>query len=151
MSIQHNYQSASIRSQIRQNTIKTQKKKKRNSKQAKQENKCWNSSRNKVLGQKTPKLNNVGTFFTDCRELVQNLCSWSACFPKDIDSFAHKVNSWNAFRSRGVLQVTVNRGEFSNLPGRTRITVISKADGQHFKPGYKKLMMMMMIIWLLTL
>jgi hypothetical protein len=32
------------------------------------------------------------------------------------------------------LQVAVNREEFLKLRGRTRIPVVSKRNGQHFKP-----------------
>ena len=33
-----------------------------------------------------------------------------------------------------LLQVAVNRKEFLKLRGRTRIPVVSKTDGNHFKP-----------------
>jgi hypothetical protein len=37
------------------------------------------------------------------------------------------------------LQVAVNREEFLKLRGRTRIPVVSKRDGRHFKTEYTEI------------
>lgn len=53
------------------------------------------------------------------------------------------VHTWLAAETHltdgGFLQVAVNRGEFKKLRDRTRIPVVSKRDGQHFKPEYTEI------------
>jgi len=56
-------------------------------------------------------------------------------YPKYDDIFALQVKSRNAhWQDGGFLQVTENMEEFRKFRGRNRIPLISKRDGQHFKP-----------------
>jgi hypothetical protein len=56
-------------------------------------------------------------------------------YRKDDNIFAHHVKSRNAHcQDGGFLQVTENMEEFRKLRGRNRILLISKRDGQRFKP-----------------
>jgi len=47
---------------------------------------------------------------------------------------------------RAFLHVTLDRQEFWNSRGIAGIPAISKTDGQHFKPRYKNVMMIMMMM-----
>jgi len=72
-------------------------------------------------------------------------------FLKTSTALHSRLAAETRLEDREFCHVTGNRKKFLNLLERTRILVTSKAEGQHFKPGYIQAILKIIIILLHTL